>query len=43
MVTRYSCYLITIYNTTVRLHNIFQPTKFGTKKNEENSRMRILG
>ncbi len=43
MVTRYSSYFITIYKTTVRLRNIRQPTKFGTKKNEENSRVRILG
>ncbi len=43
MVTRYSSYFIIIYNTTVRLHNIRQPMKFGTKKNEENSCVRILG
>ncbi len=43
MVTRYSNYFIIIYNTTVRLRNIRQPTKFGTRKNEENSRVRILG
>ncbi len=42
MVTRYSSNFITIYNTTVRLRNIRQPTKFGTKKNEENSCVRIL-
>ncbi len=35
MVTRYSSYFITIYNTTVRLRNIRQPRKFDTKKNEE--------
>ncbi len=43
MVTCYSSYFITIYSTTVRLRNILQPMKFGTKKNEENSHMRILG
>ncbi len=43
IVTRYSSYFITIYNTTVRLRNIRQPTKFGTKKNEENLHVRILG
>ncbi len=43
MVTRYPSYFITIYNATVRLCNIRQPTKFGTKKNEKNSRVRILG
>ncbi len=43
MVKRYSSYFITIYNTTVRLCNIRQPTKFGTKKNEENSPVHILG
>ncbi len=43
MVTRYSSYFIIIYNTTVRLRNIRQPTKFNTKKNEENMRVRILG
>ncbi len=42
MVMRYSSYFITIYNTTVRLRNIRQPTKFDTKKNEENSHVRIL-
>ncbi len=43
MVTQYLSYFVTIYNTTVRLRNICQPTKFGTKKNEENSHVRILG